>query len=435
MSEVDASDRSLWRAITPTATRCPELRGSIVVDVAIVGAGLLGLSTALTLAERGARVALLETHQPGFGASGRNTGVVAPALKGALERREVVRLVGPDDADRLLALVARSGRTLFDLVARLGLDCSAEQTGLLQPAPTEATLGVIERQARDLEPFGAAPVLLDAHETRARTGIDGYRGALLLPSGGQINPLAYAGGLAEAAVSAGAALYQAHVTSVERRGAGWRLAAGGGTVDADTVVATTNALNAGLIPAVARSLVPVRVYQAATQPLGAEVAERLLPQRQPSVDLRHHPFAVRWSPDGRLVTGGGGLYHGARTTERMGRFFLHRLRRMAPDLPPLRCDYAWTGMIAGTGDFLPRVWEVGQGLFAPVGCNGRGIALTTALGQALGRYLLDRRDELLPVRPTSPRPWRLHAPMRAAPALWLAQARLKDWRDDRVRAR
>ncbi len=409
------------------------LRQAVRCDVAVIGGGLLGLSTALSLAERGASVALFESQQPGFGASGRNTGVVAPALKGTLTLEQVSKRLGPEPARRLFDLVVHSGAGLFALVDRLGLACAAEPSGLLQPAPTQASLAAVERQVRELEPFGAGPVLLDAAQMAQRTGITGYRGALLLPGGGQINPLAYTRGLATAAAAAGAALYCARVTGLTRQGSSWRLAtADGADVTADSVVATTNALNGGLIPTVERSLIPVRVYQVATQPLGEAVRRRLLVGRQPLVDLRNHPFALRWSPDHRLVTGGGGLHHDGGAVERMGRFFLRRLRAMVPDLPALAPDYAWTGIIAGTGDFLPRVWDLGHGLLAPIGCNGRGVALTTALGHAVATYLLERRPERLAVPLSAPKPWRLHQPMRLASSVWLAQARLKDWRNDHM---
>ncbi len=192
----------------------------------------------------------------------------------------------------------------------------------------------------------------------------------------------------------------------------------------------TNALVGALMHPVRRSLITIKSYQVATQPLGLEVRERLLPRRQPLVDLRNQPFALRWSPDDRLVTGGGALFTGRYAMARISRFLLRRLDRLVPDLPPLRADYAWHGMIAGTGDFLPRFWRLGDGLFAPIGCNGGGVALTTALGGCIGRYLTTRDAGTMPLPISAPRPWKLHGLMRLSPAVCLAQARLKDWRND-----
>ena len=435
MIQPDSLGRSLWSAITPDEPKLDELAGEHRFDTLVIGGGLLGLSVALAVAEGGASVLLLEQTELGAGASGRNTGFVVPALKGSIGPDAVARLVRHDKVEPLLSLVSTSGDAVFDIIRRLGIDCSAEQTGCLQPAPTSAALASLERQVHEMNRTGARWSMLDAGETYRRTGIPFYHGAMLLPTGGQLNPLAYVRGLARAARLAGAHIVRGHVTECARYDGAWRVVtAGGGRFTASSVVLSTNALLEGLVPEVSRSLIPMRAYQVATQPLGEELRARILAQRQPSVDLRNHPLAVRWSPDNRLITGGGALWHGVDAVSRMGHFFIRRLRRALPDLPPLEAAFAWSGFIAGTGDFMPRVWDLGDGLLAPVGCNGRGVALTSVLGRSVGRYLLDGDEVRLPLPLTRPRPWRHHRAMKLAPSLWLAQARLRDWRNDRRRS-
>ena len=423
--------RTLWSAITPARPALLQAQSGRA-DILVVGGGLLGLSTALTLAEGGADVALLEASEIGFGASGRNTGFVVPALKGSLSLEEASRLVGADHAERLLRLVGRSADTVFELVRRLGIDCAAEQTGVLQPAPTAQSMRMVERQVEQLGRLGMPLAALDAAATRAATGVAGYLGAMALPTGGQLNPLAYAAGLAAAASGAGARLMRGEAASIERIGPAWRVTCrDGATIKAGQVVLTTNALVADLLPPIRRSILPVRTYQVATEVVDAAVRARLLPRRQPLVDLRNHPFALRWSQDNRLVTGGGGLYHGGDALGRMQRFLIRRLQTLVPDLPPVTGAFSWYGVIAGTGDFMPRCFTLGPGLLAPIGCNGRGVALTTALGRDIARHLLGGSNGDLAVPITAPRPWRLHGLMRFAPSAWLARARLNDWRADR----
>ena len=126
------------------------------------------------------------------------------------------------------------------------------------------------------------------------------------------------------------------------------------------------------------------------------------------------------------MTGGGAVVNDRAAPQRMTRAFLPRLARLVPDLPPLRAAFAWNGVVAGTGDFLPRLWSLGPGLLAPIGCNGRGVALTTAFGRSLAEYLGGGAATALPVSPGPPRPWPFHRAMRLAPSVWLARAR---WRD------
>jgi glycine/D-amino acid oxidase-like deaminating enzyme len=425
--------RTLWSDLTPPRAPLPAAQSG-KADVLIVGGGLLGLSTALTLAEGGVDVALLEASEIGFGASGRNSGFVVPALHGGLGPDEMARLIGGERAEGLLRLVGGSADAVFELIRRLGIDCAPEQTGVLQPASTAQAMRMVEGKAAQLAKIGLPVGTIEARATAAATGVPGYLGAMTLPTGGQINPLAYAAGLAACAARTGARLMRGEASAIERVGASWRVTCSGGIVlVADRIVLTTNALVANLVPLVRRSIVPMRLYQIATQAMDESVRARILPQRQPLVDLRNHPFALRWSPDNRLITGGGGIYHGGDAVARMERFFVRRLQALVPGLPPVSGAFSWYGVIAGTGDFMPRCWRLGPGLLAPIGCNGRGVALTTVLGREIGRQILGAPVSEFPVPVTEPRAWKLHGLMRFAPSVWLARARLNDWLDDRLR--
>ena len=219
MADTTTPDRaafagSLWSALTPPGPAANPLDGPEQADLLIVGAGFLGLSTALHLAEAGTRVVLLEAEEAGFGASGRNTGFVVPSLKTSLDPADVERHLGKSFAENLIRLVAASGETVFSLIRRLGIDCSAEETGWFQPAHSATMARTLEQRSHDWRRHGSALTLLSAAETTSRLGLPGYHGALFVPSGGQINPLAYARGLARACVAAGVTLHDgARVTA------------------------------------------------------------------------------------------------------------------------------------------------------------------------------------------------------------------------------
>lgn len=398
---------SLWEAISPPLAPFPPLADAVKADVAIVGAGFLGLSAALHAAEAGLDVVLLESHQPGFGASGRNTGFVVPSLKASIGPAEAVAALGATHADRLLRLVAGSGHDVFDLIARHGIDCQPVQNGWLQPAHSRQAAATLHGRLPRLLEAGVDAEWLDPEAMRARTGIPGFHGGIRVASGGQITPLAYARGLARAAAAAGVRLFgDSPVTALASVGGGWRLATAAGAVTAPRVLMATNALIGHLLPDLRAAIVPARVFQIATEVQPESLRATLLPDMAPVADTRRHTFALRWSPDGRLVTGGlvpplPGRLDQAR------RQFARRLRRIIPGLPDVRADYAWSGVIAGTLDFLPRMLRLAPGLEAAIGCNGRGVALTTALGRQLGPWLAGRvaeTDFVLPVTAARPVP-------------------------------
>ena len=463
MSAPESFQQSLWSALSPAGTPLTrlakgsdldpaasfEVQGGVLrADVVVVGAGFLGLSLALHLAEGGASVLVLEADEVGFGASGRNTGFVVPRLKGSLGLDAVTRMLGARQAEQLLNFVGGVGDGLFALLDRLNIQCEAEQTGFLAPAHDAAAMKSVEKQVKEARALGQPLETLNAAETSARLGFGNYVGALLVPSGGQVNPLSLVRGLARAARAAGAALHRgrvASVTPVTHAYAGshvhgvanthWRVSIeGGADVIADRVVLTTNALVDALRPEVARSLMPFSGFQIATQRLSEEVQQRILPTRQPMADMRNSPFALRWSADGRLVGGGGAIFPTDNALPRMAEYFIKRFAEEVPSLPPLRAEFAWRGVIAGTGDFLPRLWQVSPGLYAPIGCNGRGVALTTALGKVFSSYLLGGDASVLPVPLQPPKPFPMHGIARFAPSVWLTQARWRDWRRSKANA-
>jgi glycine/D-amino acid oxidase-like deaminating enzyme len=396
---------SLWEAITPAAPPHAPLAGAVTADVAVVGAGFLGLSSALHAAEAGLDVVLVESHQPGFGASGRNTGFVVPSLKTSLGPAEVMRALGAVHAERLLRLVAGSGRAVFDLIERHRIDCGAVQNGWLQPGHSRAAEAMLRDRMPRLLAAGVDAEWLDREAMLRRTGLPALHGGIRVVSGGQITPLGYARGLARAAADAGVRLFgDSPVIALEREADGWRLRTAGGEVRAPRVLMATNALVGNLLPELRASIVVARVFQIATQVMPQSIRERLLPDMAPVADTRRHTFALRWSPDGRLVT--GGMVPPVPGRMRLAhRLFAARLRRLVDGLPEIRAEYSWTGVIAGTPDFLPRMMRLQPGLDAVIGCNGRGVALTTALGREIGPWLAGRiADAELTLPLTPPRP-------------------------------
>ena len=424
---------ALWEQLAAPLSPYAPHTGTRTVDHVIIGAGLLGLSTALRLAQLGQDVALLESQQPGFGASGRNTGFVVPSLKSGLGPAEVRARLGSDEqASRLMQLVAGAGKTVFGLIETHGIDCAPTQNGWLQPGHTASAEAMLKARLPMLHDAGVDAEYLTRQDMHARTGLPRLHGGLRVRSGGQINPLAYARGLAIAAASAGASIHgDSHVRSLRQDGDHWRVETELGGLRARNVLLTTNAMAGNLSPPMRDAVIPVRVHQIATQPLDPDLRSRLLPDNAPVADTRRHTFALRWSEDGRLLTGGLVSPLPGRK-ERAAREFLARIRHHVPDCPPIRADVVWNGTIAATPDELPRMNRIARGLYGAIGCNGRGVALTTALGQELGRFLageVSETDFVLAVTPPRKVPARRLATL--GPHLWRPISDLRDAIDTR----
>jgi glycine/D-amino acid oxidase-like deaminating enzyme len=249
-------------------------------------------------------------------------------------------------------------------------------------------------------------------------------------SGGVLNPVAYANGLADAAEKAGVRLFeQTRVTSVDRAADGWSLKTPSGSVRAGKVQIATNAYSGSLNPLLQRTYIPLKVFQIATEPLSSEIRTRLLPGGQGAGDTRRNLFTFRFDADNRLISGGMHILSAGADT-RVPQTIWRRLARHLdlPDLPPLA--YSWSGMAAVEPDFLPHLLDLGLGLIAGRACNGRGIAMTTAMGKVLADWAagIEARDLPLPFAPPAPIPF--HAVLRHAPNMLLGWSMLRDRLDE-----
>ncbi len=385
---------SLWDRSSEEADHAQPLSSDARCDVAIVGGGFTGLSTALHGALKGLSCHVLEARQIGHGGSGRNVGLVNAGLW--LPPQEVNALLGKEVGGGLVAELGRAPDYVFSLIEQYQIRCEATRAGTLHVAHAPSGLRDLERRAAGWQALGAPVRLLDAAEVADKTGSARFHGGLLDTRAGTINPMGYARGLARAARAAGAEIStDTRVLSLTRDGALWRLETDRGVITAPHVVIATNAYTSDLWPGLAQSFTPISFFQLATQPLGPEAAH-ILPEGQGLWDTGKIMFSLRRDQAGRLIVGSMGSVSGG--TEGLSRRWADRkLHRLFPELGQLRFEAAWHGDIAFTPDHLFRIHRLAEGLYAPIGYNGRGITTGTLFGRALADLFSGAAEDSLPV--------------------------------------
>jgi glycine/D-amino acid oxidase-like deaminating enzyme len=422
---------SLWAAATPAGPDLPMLVGTAHSDVVIIGAGFTGLATALHLREAGVDVAVVEAVEPGWGASGRNNGQVIPTLS----RPDPDDIVAKHAAagERFVGLLRDSASILFDLARRYQIEAEQEQAGWIQPVHSPDRIKIAERRVRQWSKYGAAVELLSRGQTRDMLGSDAWFGGFWNRTGGHINPLALARGLARAVLDRAGRIYaRSPALSFERRNGRWLVKTENGEISGRALIVATNAytgeFSKSLLPAMAREVMPVLSWQMATQPLFESARQTIIPGRQAMSDTHGELYFARYDARNRLVTGGAVIGPGDKA-QRLKMIVAERLQRLWPQIGQVQFDYVWNGYVGMTIDFLPRIHRLGPDAYGWTGCNGRAVALSIALGDELSKAVRGVSEADLALPFSSPAPIFAHGLLRQLAPLMLMIYRRRDARE------
>lgn len=346
-------------------------------DVVVVGGGYCGMAAAETLARRGRSVVVAEAHDFGFTASTRNGGMVIPELKAgpaALERR-----YGPDGL-RMHEAVNEA----FDDVERLAAEAPADvgyaRTGQLYLAHHPRLVGKLRAMAEEHARYGEPARFVDRDGLAQEIGSDRYHGAVVFERTGGVQPARLHAELVRRAVGAGAQVHlRTRVRRIEHRSRGTTVETDRGSLRAGDVMLATNAYADGVLPALARRIVPIGSFIIATEPLAPDVAASASPRGRMMVDTKQFLFYWRLAPGGRMVFGGRRSL--APVSVAAARDFLYAsMVRIHPQLAGVRVQHAWGGNVALTFDRLPHCGRI-DGVWFATGCNGSGVALNAWMGR------------------------------------------------------
>lgn len=375
---------SLWDASAEEADFSSDFPGDCSVDLAIVGGGFTGLSTALHGAKLGLDCHVLEAKHIGYGGSGRNTGLVNAGLW--LPPQDVRERLGEEVGSSFIKAFGKAPAYVLSLIEEHQIRCEATRSGTIHAAHSPGGYEDLARRAEEWHRLGAPVDLLSREEAAEKIGSQSFYGGLLDRRAGTINPMGYVRGLARAARGAGAQISTGvTVTGLENEGGKWLVETNKGLVTAKAVVLGTNAYSDTLWPGLKQTFTMIHYFNVSTVPLGDEIKD-ILPERQGLWDTGKIMFSIRRDAFGRLIIGSmGRIFGGQNGLSR--RWAEKGLRRLFPQLKTIDFDEAWHGQIAMTPDHLPRVHQLADGLYTPIGYNGRGITTGTIFGKAMAELV------------------------------------------------
>jgi gamma-glutamylputrescine oxidase len=429
MSEIDPTgyEPSWYTATMVPSHRRARLSFDLDVDVCVVGAGLAGLTTARELARRGWSVAVLEAERIAWQASGRNTGFVLPGFAESPDR--IIERVGIHHARALWALSESGVDYVRETILETDMPGVDPVPGWLDVSKSKDADGFLAHIDVLAGELGLDAEVWSIDRVRSVLQSDSYFYGLHFPRAFHLHPLNYAFGLAAAAETAGARIFEdTPALSIDPAGIRKRIVTPAGRLRAAHIVLAGNTGLAPLMPELAAAVLPITSYTVATSALG----ERLH-------DVVSYRGAVSDSHGAdshyRVVGGDRLLWTGQMTTwvsepDSYVKHIRAEIRRIYPQLGRLQIEHAWTGTMGFAVHKMPQIGEVSPGLWLAGGFGGHGINTTAMAGMLIARAIAERD-----------RTWQLFAPYElvwAGGALARSAVQLSYWgsrASERVRAK
>jgi len=368
-------------------------------DVAIVGGGFTGLSAALALAKKGAKVVVLEADRVAGAASGRNGGMCNNGF--AQDYAGLSAALGTERANMLYRAFDAGVDKVEQIVREEAIDCHFARVGKLKLAAKPEHYDKIARSqellARNVDPQTR---MVPRSEMHAEIGSDRYFGGMLFEKSANMHMGMYGQGLAEAAARRGAIIHEHNpLIRIRRTMQGHELTTPHGSVRANQVLLATGTSAVGPLGWIRRRIVPVGAYLIATEPLSTAQLDRLTPNRRNTTDTRNFVNYFRTSPDNRIIFGGRARFSARSdpaSDAKSGAILRRSMLSVFPELADARIDYCWGGIVDMTRDRLPRAGER-NGVFYAMGYSGHGTQMATYMG-AIMAEVLDGRADLNPLR-------------------------------------
>ncbi|MEM7344269.1 MAG: FAD-dependent oxidoreductase, partial [Chloroflexota bacterium] len=297
--EID-ENRSIWASYTPDYEAGPELVGETSADLAIIGGGYTGISTAYHFSRRypEKRVVLLEAKSLANGASGRNGGMMLNWIYGT----------GPMTDEMTARIYHATNQTIDSIEAMIethNLDVSYRRDGCFEVFTDEKRAAEAEAEVQYLQQLGLPIQFLDREAVRRHIGLNNVYGGLFDPTEGQLNGVQFIRELRPVLQEQGVEIYENTTVSKVEEGATITLTTPKGVVKAKAIVLATNGYT-GKLGYFRKAFLPLHSHVFATDPLSDEKLAELGWQDTAgfSDDLNRISYSTR-TREGHVVFGGG----------------------------------------------------------------------------------------------------------------------------------
>ena len=372
--------KSYYAATAHDAPPRARLGSDITADVCVIGGGFSGVASALSLAERGRDVVLLEANRIGWGASGRNGGQVLPGWSG---EGEMVKQLG-DRAQTFLRRTRYLGNEIIEKrIADYAIDCDYVR-GAATVALNAKQMAALEEEynAAKANDDAAHFDLVNADSIGKYVVSDIYCGGLVDRRAAHCHPLNLCLGEARAAADRGVRIFEGSAVEAIEHGSTAVVSTPSGKVKAKTVILAGNAYHKLEQKKLGGMMLPAQTFTIVTEKIGASRADDVLPGNVAICDANWALDYFRRTSDNRILFGGLCTYNN-RDIANIEGALAPRLRKVFPQLAGVKVEFAWGGSIAIPLNRVPLIGRASNNVFYVQGYSGHGVNCSHIAGEIL----------------------------------------------------
>ena len=404
--DLKATQNSYYAASANEQPQYPKLEGDIEVDVCVVGGGFAGLSSAIELADRGYKVAVLEAYHIGFGASGRNGGQLIAGL--ACEQDVIEKSLGFNAAKQVWNMTLEALDLVRERVKRFDIHCDL----------VDGFLGVSvgEKKGKKLRSWFDDMTKRYGYDTDAKwiepaylkdwINSPRYFNGYFDKRSGHLHPLNYCLGLAKGAASLGVQIYQHSAVNNLQKDEINLLKTETGSVKAKFVVLAGNIflseISPQLAPSLSKRIMPVGTYIIGTEPIEPNLVKQLIPSNSAVCDTCFALDYFRFSGGANNQTQassprmifGGRVSYSTMTPRHLTQSMQQRMAAAFPQLANTKVDYTWGGFVDISMNRAPDFGRVAPNIYYLQGFSGHGVALTGLAGKLVAEAISGQAERL-----------------------------------------
>jgi glycine/D-amino acid oxidase-like deaminating enzyme len=390
-------EKNFWLT-TVDALQIPVLQLPASVDVAVIGGGFTGLSAARTLAKNGAKVAVLEAENVGWGASCRNGGMVLSGLK--LGTPTLVSRYGPEAARKMYAASLDSIDCVESIVREENIDCNFSRSGHLEVACKPKHFADFRRSAETIaREFNHQLRIVEKQDLPGEIGSPIYHGGMVDETSAGLNPARYVAGLGSAAHHAGAEIHEkTRVLGIERTAqqgvSSWKLTTARGPLHARDILVATSGYTGSVTCSLQKKIVPIGSFIIVTEVLPEGLSSELSPRNRMIYDSKNYLYYYRLTPDRRMLFGGRAAFfpENENTIRESANILRDGMIHVYPQLRETKVAFVWGGTLDFAFDIMPHAGRM-DGMYFSLGYAGHGVAMATLLGKKIAESILTGRSE------------------------------------------